>query len=80
MQGGNAVRLTLADGETVTIPAHDVERVWENLWCFSPNMDAMVVAGVVMAESRERSIDFPLQLTVSQSVLIRQAVAHPEAA
>ena len=80
MERGNPVRLTLADGETLMIAAHDVARVWENLWCFAPNMDAIVVAGVVRAVSRESSAGFPLQLTAGQSALIRQAVARPEAA
>lgn len=80
MQRGNPVRLVLADGETLTIAARGVARVWENLWCFAPNMDAMVVAGVVMAMSRDLSTDLPMQLTAAQSALIRQAVARPEAA
>ena len=80
MQVRNAVRLTLADGETLTIAAHDVPRVCENLWCFAPNFDALVVAGAVVAVSREFNGVFPLELTRAQSRLIRQAVAQPEAA
>jgi hypothetical protein len=80
MQVRNAVRLTLADGETLTIAAHDVPRVCENLWCFAPNVDALVVAGVVVAVSREFNGVFPLDLTWEQSRLIRQAIAQPEAA
>jgi hypothetical protein len=80
MQVENAARLTLADGETLTIAAHDVPRVWENLWCFAPDVDAMIVAGAVVAVSREWTRGFPLELTAAQTRLIRQAVAQPEAA
>jgi hypothetical protein len=74
------VQLELADGETLTIAADDVPRVCENLWCFAPNVDALVVAGVVVAVSREFTGIFPLELTRGQSRLIRQAMAQPEAA
>jgi hypothetical protein len=80
MQVKNPVQLELADGETLTIAANDVPRVCENLWCLAPNVDALVVAGVVVAVSREFTGVFPLELTWAQSRLIRQAVARPEAA
>jgi hypothetical protein len=79
MPVGDLVRLALHDGEMLTIAAHDVSRVCENLLCLAPNLDAMVVAGVVIAASRE-FVDFPFELTAAQSALIRQAVARPEAA
>lgn len=76
----NTVRLSLHDGETLTIAARDVARVWENLWSLRSDVDAMIVAGVVIAVSREFSGHSPLELSGPQSALIRKAVAQPEAA
>jgi hypothetical protein len=42
--------------------------------------DAVVVAAVVLAESSHPSLYFPLELTASQSAVIRKAAAMPEAA
>ena len=75
-----SVKLALWDDEVVTIPAHDVSRVCENLLAFAPNLDAMVLVGVLIAEARDSSLHFPLDLTAPQSALMRQAMAKPEAA
>jgi hypothetical protein len=80
MQRRKTVLLTLHDGETVKIAAHDVPRVCENLLSLAPNADAMIVAGAVVAISRECCGDVPLELTPAQTGLIRKAVAQPEAA
>ena len=74
------VRLTLHGGETLTIAGHDVPRICENLFRFGAEPDAVVVAAVVLAESRHPSLHFPLELTASQSAVIRKASARPEAA
>jgi hypothetical protein len=72
------VRLTLHDGETLTIAAQDVSRVCGNLWQLGNDRDAVALVGVVIAESRDPSLGIPLQLTAPQSALIRKAVAMPE--
>ncbi len=74
------VRLTLHGGETLTIAGQDVPRICENLFRLGAEPDAVVVAAVVLAESRHPSLDFPLELTASQSAVIRKAAAIPEAA
>jgi hypothetical protein len=74
------VRLTLHDGEMLTIARRDVSRVCENLWQLAPNPDAVALAAVVTAESRGFSLHLPLRLTGPQSALMRQAVAMPELA
>ena len=74
------VRLTLHGGETLTIPGQDVPRVCENLFRLGAEPDAVVVAAVVLAESSHPSLYFPLELTASQSAVIRKAAAMPEAA
>jgi hypothetical protein len=74
------VRLTLHGGESLTIAGQDVPRVCENLFRLGAEPDAVVVAAVVLAESRHRSLYFPLELTASQSAVLRKAAAMPEAA
>jgi hypothetical protein len=74
------VRLTLHGGETLTIRGQDVPRLCENLFRLGAEPDAVVVAAVVIAESRHPSLHFPLKLTASQSAVIRKAAAIPEAA
>jgi hypothetical protein len=74
------VRLTLHGGETLTIAVQDVPRVCENLFRLGAEPDAVVVAAVVLGESRHPSLHFPLELTASQTAVIRKAVAIPEAA
>jgi hypothetical protein len=77
MLGGD-VRLTLHDGEAMTIAGGDVERVYENLWRLAPKPGALTLAGMLVAVSRERSGRW-VDLTESQSAIIRQAFAMPEA-
>jgi hypothetical protein len=74
------VRLTLHGGETLTIAGQDVPRVCENLFRLGAEPDAVIVAAMVLAESRHPSLHFPLELTASQSAVIRKASAVPEAA
>ncbi len=80
MLGTQTVRLILHDGRTLTIRAEDVSRVCENLWCLRPNPDAIVLARVLVAESRDFSLRFPIGLSAAQSALMRQAIAKPEGA
>jgi hypothetical protein len=77
---GEEVRLTLHDGETLTIAGQDVPRVCENLWRLASELDALAVVTVLIAESRNPSIHIPLTLTAPQTAVIRKAVAKPEAA
>lgn len=72
------MRLTLQDGATLTIAAEDVTRVCKNLWLLTPKEDAVFLYGVVMAESRNPS-RIALELTGSQTALMRQAVSMHEA-
>jgi len=69
------VRLTLHDGEALTIAARDVSRVCQNLWRLAPRQDAVFLYGVVTAETRSPSTGVPLELTAPQSVMMREAVA-----
>jgi hypothetical protein len=80
MQAAAIVQLILHDGDTLTIAGQDVGRVCDNLWRLAPNPEAMVMAGVVVAASRDFSTRFPLELTASQSAVVCKAVAKPEAA
>jgi hypothetical protein len=73
------VRLTLHGGESLTIAGQDVPRVCENLFRLGAEPDAVVVAAVVLAESRHPSLHFPLELTAYQSAVLRKAAAMPEA-
>jgi len=74
------VRLTLDGGETLAIAGQDVSRVCENLFRLGAEPDAVVLAAVVIAESRHPSLHFPLELTAAQSAVIRKAAAMSEAA
>lgn len=74
------LRLTLHDGEILAIAAQDVSRVCENLWRLESEPDAVALAAVLVAESRQLFARVPLTLTAPQSALIRKAVAVPEAA
>lgn len=78
--GDGDVRLALDDGETLTIAAGDVPRVYENLWRLAPKPGAVTLAGVLVAESRGMtSRVHPVDLTEAQSAVIREAVAMPDA-
>jgi hypothetical protein len=78
MSGGE-VRLTLCDGETLTIASGDVDRVYENLWRLASKPGALTVATVLVAESRGQTRRYPLDLTETQSAVIREAIAMPDA-
>lgn len=74
------MRLTLHDGERLTIASGDVDRVYENLWRLAPKPGAITLAGVLVAESRGRiERRYPLDLTEVQSAVIREAIAMPDA-
>ena len=77
---GRDVRLTLDDGGPVTIRGEDVSRVCENLLRLAPDPNAVVLAAVVIAESRYPSQHIPLKLTAPQTAVIRKALAIAEAA
>ena len=72
------VRLTLHDGELLTIAASDVSRVYENLWRLAPTPGAVTLAGVLVAESRGKTLR-AVDLTEAQSAVIREAIAMPDA-
>ena len=72
------MRLTLHDGETMTIAADDVSRVYENLWRLAPKPGAITLAGVLVAQSRARLGLRPIDLTAEQSAIILEAVAMPD--
>ena len=74
MSGGD-VRFALHDGETMTIASGDVERVYENLWRLAPTPGAVMLAGVLVAQSRGATGLRPVELTEPQSAVIREAVA-----
>ena len=78
MAGGD-VRLTLWDGETLTIAGADVDRVYENLWRLAPKPGAVTVAGILVAESRGKTGLHPVDLTEAQSTVVREAIAMPDA-
>lgn len=73
------MRLTLHDGERLTIASGDVARVYENLWRLAPKPGAITLAGVLVAESRGSTRHYPLDLTEVQSAIILEAVAMPDA-
>jgi hypothetical protein len=70
------VRLTLHDGETLTIADEAVWGVYENLWRLSDKPGAITVAGALIAASRQ---SLPaLDLDGPQSAVIREAIAMLE--
>lgn len=73
------VRLTLWDGETLTIAGADVDRVYENLWRLAPKPGALTLAGILVAESRGQTGLRPVDLTEPQSAIIREAIAMSDA-
>lgn len=74
------MRLTLHDGQLLTIPSSDVDRVYENLWRLAPRPDAVALAGVLVAERRGQvHRRYPLDLDEAQSAIIRAAVEMPDA-
>lgn len=73
------MRLTLWDGEILTVASGDVDRVYENLWRLAPKRGALTVAGILVAESRGRTGLHPVDLTETQSSVIREAIAMPDA-
>jgi hypothetical protein len=75
---GEDVRLALDDGEMLTIAASDVSRVYENLWRLAPRPGAVTLAGVLVAESRGKTLR-PVDLTSVQSAIIREAIAMHDA-
>lgn len=78
MAGGD-VRLALWDGETLTIDSGDVDRVYDNLWRLAPRPGALTLAGILVAESRAYTGLHPVDLTATQSAVIREAIAMPDA-
>ena len=72
------MRLTLYDGERLTIASGDVDRVYENLWRLAPKPGALTLAGLLVSESRGPTRQYPLDLTETQSAVIREAVAMPD--
>ena len=77
--GGGEVRFNLCDGETVTIPSMDVDCVCDNLWRLAPKPGAVMLAGVLVAQSRGGLGLVPFELTEPQSAVIREALAMLEA-
>ena len=78
MSGGE-LRLTLNDGETLTIADFDVPRVYENLWRLAPKPGAVTLAGIFVALTREHPLlRRPVDLTEPQSAIMFEAVAMPE--
>jgi hypothetical protein len=76
---GDEVRFTLHDGEALTVASGDIDRVYENLWRLAPKPGAVMLAGVLAAQSRELRGLRPVELTESQSAVIREAIAMPDA-
>jgi hypothetical protein len=66
-KSGEDVRVTLHDGETLTIASGDVDRVFENLWSLSPKPGAVTLAGVLVAQSRPKTGLRLVDLTEPQS-------------
>lgn len=72
------MRLTLHNGETLTIEDFDVPRVYENLRRLAPKPGAVTMAGVLAALTRERpGLRSPLDLTEPQSAILLEAIAMP---
>ena len=72
------MRLVLHGGETLTIASEDLRRVSENLWRLAPKPGAVTLVGVLTAASRDRTAilaNRPVELTESESAIIREAIA-----
>ena len=77
---GGSLRLALSDGETLTIEADEVERIYENLWRLAPKPGAVALAGVLAATSRDSATALgsrSVELTERETAVIREAMAIP---
>jgi len=70
------IRLTLHDGEGLTIAGEDVQHVYENLWRLAPKPGAVSLAAAIRGlMGRSNVTRAPLDLTANQSAALREAMA-----
>jgi hypothetical protein len=75
MRGG-PVRFTLDNGEGLSLSEADLPRVYEELWRLAPKPGAISTAAVVHAARRQSDLAHtPIDLTATQSAMLREAVA-----
>jgi len=73
---GGPVRFTLDDGETLRLSEDDLLRVYEELWRLAPKPGSVSTAAVVHAARRQTDLyHAPIDLTATQSAMLREAVA-----
>lgn len=73
---GGPVRFTLDDGETLTVAEENVQRVYDLLWQLAPQPGAITTAAVLHAAAQQSEFSrLALELTATQSTMLRQAVA-----
>jgi gamma-glutamyl:cysteine ligase YbdK (ATP-grasp superfamily) len=73
---GGRVRFLLDNRETLVVADEDLRRVYDQLWRLAPQAGAVSTAAVVHAALRrsESALDL-IELTATQSAVLRQAVA-----
>ena len=70
------MRFTFDDGETLSLTEDDLPRVYEELWRLAPKPGAVSTAAVVHGARRQFDLyRAPIDLTPTQSAMLREAVA-----
>lgn len=72
---GGPVRFVLDDGETLTLAEGDLAQVYELCWKLAPRPGAVSVAAVIRGVTRANIVGAPIDLNVSQSAAMREALA-----
>ena len=72
---GGPVRFVLDDGETLTLAEDDLAQVYELCWKLAPRPGAVSVAAVIRGATRANIVGAPIDLNVSQSAAMREALA-----
>lgn len=73
---GDSIRFALDDGETLYVPDEDLRPVYEVLWDLAKEPGAVSTAALVMDARRLHPFHRqPIELTTTQSAVLRKAVA-----
>jgi hypothetical protein len=69
-----SARFNLDDGETLTLAQGDLYQIYELLWQLAPKRGAVSTAAVIRGAVRSGTFGSPIELDVSQSVAMREAM------
>jgi hypothetical protein len=68
------LRFNLDDGETLTLAQGDVDQIYELLWRLAPKRGAVSTAAVIRGAAGAAMFGSPIELDVSQSAAMREAM------